>query len=71
MRTLPIILTLVLATIAIVLWTTGARPSMDGPCELRCSIAYTAEVRACEHEPGCLQQAHQKYDACVQRCEKK
>lgn len=40
----------------------------NSQCELRCSLAYTVDVRRCEHEPNCLQTAHQKYDACAARC---
>lgn len=46
----------------------AAGRTADTACELQCSIVYTREVRACEHQPECLRQAHQKYDACVEHC---
>ena len=62
---------ILVAVVAACLFTAAPVRSEDSACELRCSITYTAEVRKCEHEPACLQQAHQKYDACAAKCGKR
>lgn len=57
-----------LIAVAFVVTVGRAALSNDSACELQCSIVYTREVRACEHEPSCMHQAREKYDACAQRC---